>query len=325
MIYRSVAKSVWVLHPGYSLRAMRNKLRLALLIAHGWPGLNGYLQRLTDTVGREGLQRMGVDCIGVIQWPYISKSWSPSTRFDVLASHYEVVSQRCQPLMLLGRDDSLLLADLEQYSRGCSLVLDRAFWFMREGELVLNLFQDELRVASLAFTLSRTDNGTCMFIGAVQGIHKGVDSERSLAIYRDLTKDFEGLRPRSLLIEVLKQVARGLGVTHIYAVADGYRHHRHAYFGVEKSQELLANYDVIWQEHGAIPCEREDFFSMPTEPSRTPLEDIPAKKRAMYRRRYELLDALFARVDSVLHDRASSTNEQSENQPSQPVLAPQQP
>ncbi|WP_136477108.1 DUF535 family protein [Pseudomonas sp. DG56-2] len=325
MIYRSVAKSIWVLHPGYSLRAMRNKLRLALLIARGWPGLHGYLQRLIGTVGRDGLQRMGVDCIGIIHWPYISKSWRPSTRFDVLASHYEVVSQRCQPLMLLGREDSLQLADLTQYSRGCSLVLDRAFWFMREGELVLNLFQDELRVASLAFTLSRTDNGTCMFIGAVQGIHKGVDSERSLAIYRDLTKDFEGLRPRSLLIEVLKHIARGLGVTQIYAIADRYRHHRHPYFGVEKSQELLANYDVIWQEHGAISCEREDFFSMPTDPSRTPLEDIAAKKRAMYRRRYELMDAIFARVDSVLHDRASSTNKQSENQPSRPVFAPQQP
>lgn len=121
---------------------------------------------------------------------------------------------------------------------------------MREGELVLNLFQGELRVASLAFTLSRSEEGLCMFIGAVQGIHKGVDSETSLNIYRVLTKDFEGLRPRSLLIEVLRHIAHGLGVTKLYAIGDGYRHHRHPYFGKDKSQELLANYDVIWQEHG---------------------------------------------------------------------------
>ncbi|GGU55079.1 hypothetical protein GCM10009504_10150 [Pseudomonas laurentiana] len=300
MIYRAIVKSVFVLHPGYSLRALHNKFRLALLIARDWPRLKNYLRRLSSTLGRRGFQRLGVDCIGIVHWPYISKSWNSHVRFGVLASHYEVVTQCCRPLLLLGRDDKLLLADLSEYSPGCSLVLDRAFWFMREGELVLNLFQDGLRVASLAFTLSRTKDGPCMFIGAVQGIHKGVDSETSLSIYRGLTKDFEGLRPRSLLIEVIKYIARSLGVDRIYAVGDGYRHHRHPYFGLEKSQELLANYDDIWQEHGATASEREDFFSIPAADSRKPLEDIAAKKRSMYRRRHELLDAVFAKVDGTL-------------------------
>jgi uncharacterized protein VirK/YbjX len=304
MIYRAIVKSIFVVHPGYSLRALRNKFRLALLIARDWPGLRDYLERLSGTLGNGGFQRLGVDCIGIVHWPYISKSWGSQVRFGVLASHYEVVTQCCPPLLLLGRDDRLLLADLTEYSRGCSLVLDRAFWFMREGELVLNLFQDELRVASLAFTLSRTDDGLCMFIGAVQGIHKGVDRERSLSIYRELTKDFEGLRPRSLLIEVVRYIASGLGVARIYAVGDGYRHHRHPYFGAEKSLELLANYDVIWQEHGATASEREDFFSLPTAVSRKPLVDIAAKKRPMYRRRHELLDAIFAKVDGALEGQA---------------------
>ncbi|MEN5035307.1 DUF535 family protein [Pseudomonas sp. TWI929] len=305
MIYKAIVKSVFVLHPGYSLRALRNKLRLTLLIARNWPGLKGYLERLCNTLGRERFQRLGEDCIGLVQWPYISKSWAAPARFEALASHYEVVTQCCQPLLLLGRDDTLLLADLNPHSPNCTLVLDRAFWFMREGELVLNLFQGELRVASLAFTLSRSEHGVCMFIGAVQGIHKGVDSETSLNIYRELTKDFEGLRPRSLLIEAVRHIAQGLGVTRLYAIGDSYRHHRHPYFGKEKSQELLANYDVIWQEHGALASEREDFFSIPPVVPRPPLEQIAAKKRAMYRRRYELLDGIFAQMDSVVRHQAT--------------------
>ncbi|MFJ4456088.1 DUF535 family protein [Pseudomonas sp. NPDC089392] len=300
MIYKAIVKSVFVLHPGYSLRALRNKLRLTLLIARNWRELKGYLDRLGNTLGRERFQHLGEDCIGLVQWPYISKSWEAQTRFDALASHYEVVTQCCQPLLLLSRDDTRLLADLTPYSPNCTLVLDRAFWFMREGELVLNLFQGDLRVASLAFTLSRSEHGLCMFIGAVQGIHKGVDSETSLDIYRVLTKDFEGLRPRSLLIEAARHIAQRLGVTRLYAVGDGYRHHRHPYFGRDKAEELLGNYDVIWQEHGAIPSEREDFFNIPLFGSRTPLEQIAAKKRAMYRRRYELLDGIFAQVDSAV-------------------------
>lgn len=310
MIYRAIVKSVFVLHPGYSLRALRNKLRLTLLIIRNWPGLKGYLERLRNTLGRERFQRLGEDCIGIVQWPYISKSWAAQTRFDALASHYEVVTQYCQPLLLLGRDDTLLLVDLTQHAPNCTLVLDRASWFMREGELVLNLFQGELRVASLAFTLSRSGEGVCLFIGAVQGIHKGVDSETSLNIYRALTKDFEGLRPRSLLIEVVRHIAHGLGVTRLYAIGDGYRHHRHPYFGREKSQELLANYDVIWQEHGAMASEREDFFSIPAVVPRPPLEQIAAKKRAMYRRRYELLDGIFAQLDSAVRYQLATRGEE---------------
>ena len=169
-----------------------------------------------------------------------------------------------------------------------------------KGELVLNLFQGDLRVASIAFTLSCVDGELCIFIGAVQGIHKGIESDKSLAIYRDVTKDFEGLRPRSFLIEAIKYMAIHIGVRKIYAVGDGYRHHRHPYFGAEKAQELAADYDVIWMEHGATPSEREDFFEIPMTSSKKPLETIASKKRAMYRRRYELMDGTFSKMDKVL-------------------------
>ncbi|MET0612924.1 MAG: DUF535 family protein [Pseudomonas caspiana] len=293
-------KSVFSLHAGYSLRALKNKLKLLVLIGQNWSGLNVFLGRMSNALGKSGVEKLGTDCIGVVHWPYISKNWSAQDRLGVLASHYEVITKSCPQLLLFGRNERLVLSDLSAFSPGCFLVLDRPTWFMREGELVLNLFQGELRIASIAFTLCRTDTELCMFIGAVQGIHKGVESDLSLSIYRDLTKDFEGLRPRSFLIEVIKYLATNLGVEKIHAVGDGYRHHRHPYFGAEKSQDLAANYDVIWLEHGATPSEREDFFEIPMEPSRKPLDSIVAKKRAMYRRRYELLDDTFRRIDSVL-------------------------
>ncbi|QVW25535.1 DUF535 family protein [Pseudomonas hormoni] len=293
-------KSVFSLHAGYSLRALKNKLKLLVLIGQNWSGLNVFLGRMSNALGKSGVEKLGRDCVGVVHWPYISKNWNAQDRLGVLASHYEVITKSCPQLLLFGRSESLVLSDLSEFSAGCFLVLDRPTWFMREGELVLNLFQGDLRIASLAFTLCRTDTEVCIFIGAVQGIHKGVESDLSLSIYRDLTKDFEGLRPRSFLIEAIKYLAINLGVEKIYAVGDGYRHHRHPYFGAEKSQDLAANYDVIWLEHGATPSAREDFFEIPMEPSRKPLDSIASKKRAMYRRRYELLDDTFRKIDSVL-------------------------
>lgn len=293
-------KSMFSLHAGYSLRAMKNKLKMLVLVIKNRAELKVFLSRMSNALGKTGLERLGGDCLGVVHWPYISKSWTSRDRLGVLASHYEVVTKSCPQLLLYGRDESLVLSDLSDFSAGCSLVLDRPVWFMREGELVLNLFQDDLRIASIAFTLCIAEGELCIFIGAVQGIHKGIESEKSLGIYRDLTKDFEGLRPRSFLIEVIKYIATNIGAEKIYAVGDGYRHHRHPYFGAHKAQELLADYDSIWLEHGAIPSRREDFFEIPLASSRKPLDAIASKKRAMYRRRYELLDSTFTKIDNVL-------------------------
>lgn len=300
MFYRAIVKSVLTLQPGYSLRALKSTGKLAILMVRQRAELRRFLQRMSAALGREGLARLGVDCVGVVQWPYISKCWEASQRFDAVASHYEVVAGQLPGLLLFGRDEYLVICELSDYSPGCTLVLDRPIWFKREGELVLNLFQGNLRVASLAFTLQRADAGLAMFIGAVQGIHKGIDSETSLNIYRDLTKDFEGLRPRSLLIEALKGLARNVRVERIYAVADDCRHHRHPYFGADKAHELAANYDTIWQENGATASEREDFFSLPLASAQRAAEEVAPKKRAMYRRRQALLEALFARIDTFL-------------------------
>jgi uncharacterized protein VirK/YbjX len=300
MDYWLTLKSLLWLNAGVTPRALKNQLKVPGLVARNRPALESFSSRMSAALGANGLQTLGTDCLGVVQWPYVSKAWGAEQRLGAIASHYETVTQVCPLLLLSGRNETLKLADLSEWAADCSLVLDRPKWFMREGELVLNLFQDDLRIASLAFTLCRTDIGTGLFIGAVQGIHKGVDSDRSLAIYRDLTKAFEGLRPRSLLIEVIKHVALRLGVDRLYAVGDEFRHHRHPYFGAQKAQELAANYDVIWLEHGATPSEREDFFDIPLAPSIKPLDTIAAKKRAMYRRRYELLQSTFNKVDAVL-------------------------
>jgi uncharacterized protein VirK/YbjX len=299
MAFRSLLKSVLTLQPGYSLRALNNKFKLLVLIITQWTDLRPFLRQMEAALGKEGFDKLGVDCIGMVQWPYISKCWSVRERLDAVASHYQVVTAQFPTLLLLGRRAADAVRPVSHFA-GCTLVLDRPIWFKREGELVLNLFQGDLRVASLAFTLQRTAAGLCLFIGAVQGIHKGIDSERSLAIYRDLTKDFEGLRPRSLLLEALKCLARAVGADGLYAVGDAYRHHRHPYFGAEKSQDLAANYDAIWLEHGAVPSEREDFFSLPLAAAQRAAEDIAPKKRAMYRRRQALLEALFAQLEAAL-------------------------
>ena len=101
MMLGTLVKSVFTLQPGYSLRAMHNKYKLARQIARQWPELNGFLQRMTAALGPHGLQRLGVDCIGVVQWPYISRCWEAPQRLEVVASHFEQVAGQFPALLLL--------------------------------------------------------------------------------------------------------------------------------------------------------------------------------------------------------------------------------
>jgi uncharacterized protein VirK/YbjX len=191
--------------------------------------------------------------------------------------------------------------DLSKFSAGCEIIIDRARWFRREGELVLNLFRESLRVASLAFLLGMEDGAPIIFIGAIQGINRGVSSEESLDVFRNLTKDFEGVRPKSLLVDILRMIASELRVKTLLAIADENRHHRHKYFGPDEQAKLAANYDETWTELGGCRSAMPGFYELPVKGARKELAEVAAKKRAMYRRRYAMLAEIEAEVGSTIN------------------------
>lgn len=305
MFNLTIIKAVLSLHRGYTPRTMRNKFSLIVSIIRNWSYLKYFMRRVSKAIGKGHFEKLGISYVGAVQWPYISRCWKPKLIYNVMADHYELLANKCPNLMMLDQNDKLLLADLSSISNNCTLVLDRPVWFVREGELVINVFQNDLRVASLAFTFCHMDEKLCIFIGAIQGIHKGIDSAKSLEIYREITKACFGLRPRSLLIEVIKCIAKSLDVVHIYAVKDKDRHHRSNYFRKDKSDSLVSNYDEIWLDHNATHSQYQDFFELPIAVSKRELEDIPTRKRAMYRRRYDFLDNIFANVSGLIKNNLS--------------------
>jgi len=157
---------------------------------------------------------------------------------------------------------------------------------MREGQLVINLFVGEVRIFSLAFSLGRDGGERTAFVGAVQGRDiEGVADE-----YRDLTKAAHGMRPRDLLFDIFRMLCSVLGVTRILAVSDQFRHHRSAYFG-GPDQQFSKNYNEMWIDRGGEPA-GPMFFAIRVEGARRELSEVPAKKRAMYRRRYDMVESI---------------------------------
>ena len=225
--------------------------------------------------------------IGALVWPYLCASWGPEERLKRIIGHYDAIDALGAPWRF-SIDERLVLAELDDIHPGMMLVVDQPEWFLREGGLTVNLFLDSFRAFSVAFSLFPEDGGLTAVIGGVQGRNR----EGILDTYREITKALHGLRPRDMLIEAFRMIARQMGVTRILAVSEAARHHRHAFFkGVPTSQD----YDAIWEDRGSTRL-NADFFELPVAPDRRDLETVKPKKRPMYRRRFEFLDALEAGI-----------------------------
>ena len=228
--------------------------------------------------------------VGNLVWPYQCAAWGPRERFARIQAHLDVLERI--PGLQLAPDEKLDLVDLSKISPGVSLIIDRPPWLAREGHLTLSLFKDDFRAFSLSFSLSHIQRRE-LFIGGIQGRQ----DPDILAMYRDLTKDFHGVRPRDFMLEMLRLFSATISVESIYAVADDHKISRHPYFGKKGPAGLF--YDDVWQERGGIRV-AETHFELPLGGSRRALEDIAAKKRSMYRRRYEMLDQIEAELPEDL-------------------------
>ncbi len=227
--------------------------------------------------------------------PYIHNQWTVPERFKVITNHYKMIRKMPSVLNLVDGQPKILL-DLNEYSTNTFITLDKAKWFVREGELVLNIFKDELRLMSVAFTFSKLSDHAVLYIGAIQGKQS---SNETLAMLKELSKNFEGLRPADLLLEILRMVAVNLGITKILAICDENRHHRHRHFSQTQNSLLKTNYNDKWEENQGTLL-NNGFYELPIKKTRKDFAEIASNKRAVYRRRYSMLDAIESQLNLVL-------------------------
>lgn len=230
------------------------------------------------------------ETLGAVIWPYQCIGWTPAVRLNRIVEHFQAVEQ-LGPLRFDINEAVRILA-LDEVRSELAVVIDQPKWFMREGQLSINLFQSETRLYTLAFSLGLHAGQLVAYVGAIQGR----DIPGALDAYRDITKCAHGMRPRDLLIEIFRILCTSIHVTRIFAIADEFRIHRSSYFGKDASRKIHLNYNEIWEDRGG---KRHDqmFYELPTRGQLRELDAIPQKKRAMYRRRYEMLASIEARVN----------------------------
>ena len=138
-------------------------------------------------------------------------------------------------------------------------------------------------------SLKNSTGDLAMWIGAMQG--PNVEDSRELI--KIITKKCHAYRTKNLILYAAQAVARALGLKKIFAVTNyGYYANNH----VRRDRKLKTSFSDFWEECGGILTSDKRFFELPlTEPRKT-YEEIPVRKRAVYKRRFELLDELDATV-----------------------------
>lgn len=267
----------------------RTAIYLRLKIVAAWLRNIDILKRVAVSDERSGLGRAiheRPQTLGIAVWPYVHADWALPEKANALIEHYRQLG-KLAPTLDVPAQGSLVVAALDDVRPGLSLIIDRSSWFSREGELVLNIFLKEQRIFSLAFSFGIDEKGPVARIGCIQGIR----DDGILDVYRDLTKELHGLRPRDFIIDALRAVCLAVGVPRILAISDSKRQHRNAYFGSAKSEKLEGDYDQIWLEQGGV-AQSSGFFEFASDIEFRPMEDIASKKRSMYRKRYDFLSHL---------------------------------
>ena len=217
--------------------------------------------------------------------PYLHAFWSAQRKLEVIKDHYALLQGR---LEFLRAADSHTIG-MVKMGDGLQFQIEAPGPFEHEGQLVVNLVHEQLRLYSLAFTLGRMGGERVAYVGALQGLN----SPCALQIYRSLTHRMHGLRPRDLLLTVFRLFCAALGIARVLAVSDQNRISSNRYF--VSSSQVLSSYDVVWRENGGVATEG-GFFELDTGLLQRSAEDIPARKRAQYRRRYALVAELAGQI-----------------------------
>lgn len=163
----------------------------------------------------------------------------------------------------------------------------------KEGCLSLMMTYEREALYQIMFWFAKNpaDGKNVIYIGALQGPQNGNE------LIKGLTKAFFGYRTKNLIFYGLRSVAKALGITNIYAVAnEGY----YAMSHVRMDRKLKTDFGAFWQECEGKQCSDRRFYIMPVAEYRKSMEELKPSKRAQHRRRFAKMDEMEAAVATSL-------------------------
>jgi len=272
-------------HGGF-VRRLREALKLQLRARWQHSQTRDWLQLLNSHPVFHDLVQAYPHVIHKVYRDYLSKKLSCRQRVDVLIEHYHfILQQGWGNLMAQAARGPVHLGAVTGKSGALyHLQLCSLHPMDREGEMVLQLTDNDEVLYTVAFTFfgSPQRTGMDVGIGCIQGPRGGQEGLRRV---REATRDLHGLRPKNLMIRLVRQLGYVHGCRKVILVSN----ENHAvHQSAKKRGRLFANYNELWHELGAL-LRSDGDFELPCEDLPMPvMEEIASKKRSEMRKRHEI-------------------------------------
>ncbi|WP_270502038.1 VirK/YbjX family protein [Kluyvera ascorbata] len=233
--------------------------------------------------------------------PYLAMNFDRSLVSSALRYHYKLLSDSMssEEFEAYLNSKHFPLANIEgKNGEVFSLVLTMEVNLDKEGDstiLMHNSNGDTL--AEMTFTILNYKGKRTLFIGGLQG---GIRSLPHAAI-QEATKACHGLFPKRLVMEAVCRFAGRLQVEQILAVSNAVHIFRAERYH-DKNKNILSDYNTFWEAIGG-ECDQTGYFHISGTIARKDIADIASKKRAEYRRRYELMDTIDSQMSTLFSQR----------------------
>lgn len=155
-----------------------------------------------------------------------------------------------------------------------------------EGFFALGLHYQEQWVYNASFTLL---NPQTLLIASLQGTNQPNAQE----LIKQVTKKLHGIRPMYMMVYLFKLFAKYHQLS-----LQGIAHKNQAKYRFNDNTRLLFNYDEFWKENGGS-LNQAGYWLLNNDIERKSLDEIPSKKRSMYRKRYEMMDEIAVKIKST--------------------------
>ena len=222
-----------------------------------------------------------------------------SARISLIKDHYSFLEERlkCADFVDLSLDHGHEIWHSSDTDLRWNAYLKFEPGQRKEGLLSVMMDVDGEHLYQIMFWIEQRDGMPTLVIGAMQG----PNTENAQDFVREMTKRAHRFRTKNLILYMVQAVARSLGVQRILAVSNaGYYANNH----LRRNRKLKTDFGAFWEEAGGTQTADERFYEIPLTLPRKTMEEVPTRKRAVYRRRFAFLDevdaAIAARMGEVL-------------------------
>ena len=210
-----------------------------------------------------------------------------NTRVKLIQEHYAYLEQKIEPasFVALGYDTAYEIWRAPETDMTWHAYLKFESGQRKEGLLSVMMDVDGEHLYQIIFWIEQRDGQPTLVIGAMQG----PNTENAQDFVREMTKRAHRFRTKNLILYMTQAVARALGIKRMLAVSNaGYYANNH----IRLDRKLKTDFGAFWEEVGGWETDDPRFYELPLVYPRKTMEEVPTRKRAVYRRRFAFLDAI---------------------------------